>query len=249
MADNPQEKEGGAVPPKVDLRKSGILPGGVPSSEGGEKKPLFTLKPSSEPAATPGVAAKRETSRIPLDAAKPPAGGLEPKTIRIKPAAVPGAIKIGGPEGAEAGASKRSTSRISLESVLGAEAAKAGAAEGGGPKTIRLKRPGEGAKAGEEEAGAAPTIKRTVRVKRTEAPRPTVARVAAEEAIEEFAAPADVVNPVFPVFAILSILVVGVLIYVLMAQAFGPDSSLTQLSYGWRDLDLSWPGKIPIPGR
>jgi len=246
MADIPNDKGSPAIPPKLDLRKSGVVPGEAPLSQAGEKQPLFTLKSAAEPAL--GTAAKRETSRIPLDAAKPAAGD-GPSTIRIKPAAAPATIRVGGADAVEAGAAKRTTSRISLESVLGAEGAKPGAE--GGPRTIRLKRPGTPASAGEgAEMGGTPTIKRTVRVKRAvETEKPTVARTAPEDMALELAGAEDVVNPTFPIMGIVAVLVVGVLIYVLMAQVFGPDSSMTQLSYGWRDADMSWPGKIPTPGR
>jgi hypothetical protein len=99
------------------------------------------------------VAAKRETTKIPLDSARPdPKKG---KTVSAKPVAVPtvkaklpkskaataDAVEVSPEEAAKqatAAASKRTTSRISLEAVLGADSD----GEEGGPKTIRLKRPG-----------------------------------------------------------------------------------------------------------
>jgi hypothetical protein len=97
------------------------------------------------------MAAKKETSRIPLElatAAKP--GVAEgkpaeaPKTIKIKPATAPSIAKIAPkpPVAAAAAATdeKRKTSRISLEAAFAEEAK-----PGEGPKTIKLKRPTEAA--------------------------------------------------------------------------------------------------------
>jgi len=102
------------------------------------------------------MAAKKETSRIPLEAAAPATPGVPagkategPKTIRIKPAAAIGATKIGvsalkapAPVVAAVAApdEKRKTSRISLEAAFASEEA---SKPGDGPKTIKLKRPSE----------------------------------------------------------------------------------------------------------
>ena len=48
----------------------------------------------------------------------------------------------------------------------------------------------------------------------------------------------------FGLAAGLSAVVCLVVVYVLMAQTFGPNISLTTLSYGWPDFDVSWFGKI-----
>jgi hypothetical protein len=48
----------------------------------------------------------------------------------------------------------------------------------------------------------------------------------------------------FPILASVAIITTCVIIYVLMAQTFGPDISYTRLSYGLPEWDLSWPGKI-----
>ena len=99
------------------------------------------------------VAAKRETTKIPLDAARPdpkkgktvvakpvPAATVKAKLPKSKAVAA-NAVEASPEEAANqatAAASKRTTSRISLEAVLGADTE----GEDGGPKTIRLKRPG-----------------------------------------------------------------------------------------------------------
>jgi len=92
------------------------------------------------------AAAKRETSRIPLESATGlPGAPMGAKTIRIQPAA--GTTTPGGPaptsedepQDAQPPDPKRQTSRISLESALGANEND----KSTGPKTIRLKRPSE----------------------------------------------------------------------------------------------------------
>jgi len=195
---------------------------------------------------------------------------------------------------------KRKTSRISLEAALGgARQGEAPApAQGGAPKTIRLKKPteaptvkavgvpGEPVKAktaemdkvlrktanldGEADAapaGPSPTRKKTIRVKRP-TQRPAVKRgkasaaaepdaaaapdaaaqpvtAAAPEAVPA-AAPSDEPNIVFSLGAVAAILVTFLVIYVLACQVFGPNSSLTKLSYALPELDLAWPGKIIV---
>jgi hypothetical protein len=195
---------------------------------------------------------KKDTSRVPIEAARP--SSSEPKTIRIRPTVVPGAGRIGSGsvalgEADRPAAAKRTTSRISLESVMGRDGAAGRTAQDddNAPRTIRLKRPGDVAAvrpAGEEgEAGAAPTVRRTIRVKRADASVRPVAIAPVELAP---AVPVDEVHWAWPTFAILAALVTCVLIYVLMAQCFGHDVSLTPLSYGWSECDLPWPGKIPL---
>jgi len=214
--------------------------------------------------------AKHQTSRIPLDAAAPPQGAPPGKTSRIPgvpklemPAARPPLSTADAPARLdEVAASKRQTSRISLEAAFTPEEENAEAAQ---PKTIRLKRPSdEGAaeapKAAkplsstaridhEGEAAAedpSPGRRKTIRVKRT------AGAPAEEEALAqpEMDAPLPVleveekVSWIFPAFAVAAVVVIGVAIYVLAAQAFGPNASLTRLSYGASSLNLSWPGKV-----
>lgn len=215
---------------------------------------------------------KKDTARIPLDAAKPKTVGLSP--VEVKPLAVPVAVKItrlaegaaaeGGPTPSDiVAAEKRKTSRISLESVLSEGGI---ATEAGGPKTIRLKRPGEGPVArvvapskdsGPAEAPAAsPTQRRTVVVKRSQdsasARKITVARtgdgadetgspeIGGEASFLTFPAP----HWAYGVIAIAASLVLVVLIYVLASQAIGP--SIYQYSYAPGGPSLGMPGKVPL---
>jgi|GEM_PF-1300219 len=285
MAETNEEKTGTPIPPKLDLKKAGILNNGQPAESAAgapeQKKPILTIKPETGGAAAPTSearpAAKKETARIPLEAAKPPltivppAG--EPKTIRIKPATTPSALRVGGDQTSAAAegktaeqlsAAKRTTSRISLEAVLGTPGEGGKPAEGA-PKTIRLRRPGETAGVrpipapgvpGQAEGVAAegegaPTVRKTIRVRRAvetpEIARPTIARAETlTPAGLESLAPEEKVSVVFPLIALAAILVTCVLIYMFLGQAVGPDLSLTQLSMGARGLDLPWPGKIPV---
>jgi len=272
---------------------SGSGPEQKKPASGGEEAPRTpTLK------AKPIVRSKKDTSRIPLDLAKPG----PTKTIKIKPAMPPGAVKPQGAadetapppaeKGDEADSAKRKTSRIPLESALASGAEKKQSAQA--PKTIRLKRPtgagtvktASGATAPKKpEAGgggddksaalsktsrldhaavdtgeaATPTRKKTIRVKRPAqrqaakslaVSRPEGAAQPAGEAAAQPAAapaPAKVAKPVgwFSVTCgIAATLVTGVIIYLFLVQAFGPNASLTELSYGAPGMDLVWPGEI-----
>jgi len=170
------------------------------------------------------TAAKSKTSRIILEAAlAPEAGGDEagavgiplrapPKTIRIRRPGEPAATEPPPPPPVEEPSAKRKTSRLDVPVEK----------EAGPPtqrKTIRIKRPEAG-------GGAA----RTVTIARTEE-RPTTAT--APEAAPEAAAAPEVDEPgvVFSIVAIAALLVAGVLIYVLAAQAFP-------------SMNLPWPGRI-----
>ena len=312
MAENPDT---GAVPipPKLDLRKSGILktpatpaPPAPPAAPVAPAVPASPAPAAAPVAVTPGGAKgfnpssatvridvlgttptapaekispagtpKRETSRISLETVRAPVGGAAPsggvdgpKTIRIKPGGGPAAPKTPAAatpvprtvppsaDAAQVGTAKRTTSRVSLENVLGAEDMN----RPGGTTTIKLKRPGEAGAArlasGEQASAAgggqvaSPTQKKTVRIKRpNEAPESQTAPAREEEATSGMVLAAksdDEAHFLFPVFAVISVAALVVLIYVLLAQCMGPDTSLTQLSMGARDIDLPWPGKMPL---
>ncbi len=219
----------------------------------------------------PKSASKKETSRIPLDAAKPrveksfSSVGLEPPTtVRIsKPGETAQITGLPKPDDVAA-AEKRKTSRISLEAVLNETPADSAS---GGTKTIRLKRPGEaptakvgGAKsAGEQGAGgetASPTQRKTVLVKRPQesasSRKLTVARTGEEGgassasggASDNLSMPVRGPHWIFGVLSIAAALVMCVVIYLFAAQAIGPNSSMTQYSSLPTGPNLAWPGKI-----
>lgn len=174
MIDESEKKGGMPLPPKLDLRKQNILkdratevPGITfkPPAGAEVKKPAAPAAVSPVPAAQalkPAAKAKKETSRIPLEVAKPsfkpesaqPSNG--PKPVHLQPPApAPGVLKVSKPAtvpqtpSASAEATglgltdKRKTSRISLEAALALEAKDMEKPAEGAPKTIRLKRPSE----------------------------------------------------------------------------------------------------------
>ena len=257
-------------------------------------KPVVSTeaKPAAQPMTVPQpIMSKRETSKIPLAAARimpgpgPKPAGIHPVGISaIKPvAAETPSIKLGKPvtTATHDGLSKHTTSRISLESVLaGGESDNSETAgTDDSPKTIRLKRPsatsaikikddqmsGESMKQNlaktsrldevpvDEESA---TKRRTVRVKRSSSAPATDdegQQTVIKRSMQGGSAPAPILpimttedepGPIFIIAAIAAMLVVSVTIYMFMAQALGPDVSHTPLSYGARDLDLPWPGKI-----
>ena len=229
---------------------------------------------------------KRETSKIPLDAAKPAPGAAGPKTIRISPAKNAAVAQMAAADAEGSDDDKRKTSRISLEAALAPDGDGAAA---GAPKTIKIKKPsdsstikaakGPSIKAAiddlsktarlddvtDDDAGPV-TRKKTIKVKRP-TQRPGVQRTVkavrpgteggaavepqAGEAGPVPAAPGlmsvqaeEKMNPFFPICAILAALIMIVTVYMFCAQAFGPNVSLTQLSYWPSGPDLAWPGKL-----
>jgi hypothetical protein len=262
------------------------------------KRPTFSspLKPSAAAApftphptaaathpASAGVlksAAKNETSKVPLEMATSTPASVA-ATEDLSRAATAGTENNASDEKKLTTVidEKRLTSRISLEAVLMPEEAGAAtpAAGDSGPKTIRLKRPGEGTTvkvisrpklskpdddgtsaaalsrtarleepAEEEEGGETPTKRKTIRIKRpTQTPSAAGTGVRSEVSREpmQFVVE-DEPSWIFPFVTIAAVLVVCVVIYVLLAQAFGPNISLTELSYGAPGMNLAWPGKI-----
>jgi hypothetical protein len=231
---------------------------------------------------------KRETSRIPLEKAAPAAAPAVPveraakaaSSIAAKVAPAPEAETEAEPVAAaeeKPAEEKRMTSRISLEAALMPDAAAATAKPGDtGPKTIRLKRPGDSAtvkiapkprmvkpeeagtpmnrtarlevpeeQAEAEEEGGSTTKRKTIRIKRpTQAASEggaepmVIARTPGGPADQDGGMTGmpfsieDEPNPIFPVIAIAALLVIGVTIWMLSAQAF-PTAN------------ISWPGKLP----
>lgn len=302
MEDDDSTNSGNTLPPKLDLRKSGILKpatpaAGTPVAPGaiapapavasaapvaaqpvaGAPRPII---PGAQPAwkpkpvmpaaavasvAQPQPTPKKDTSRIPLEAAKPrvekaiPVAGMEaPSTVKIsKPGDTVQITGLPKPDDVEA-AEKRKTSRISLDAVLNDSTREA---DTSGPKTIRLKRPGEaptvkaGAAGGDEsEKGASQTQRKTIVVKRQQSTaagqKISVARAGGGKAAAD-GAPSDMPvmsvpapHGIFGFFAVAATLVLGVVVYMFAAQAIGPNSCMTQYSVWTEGPNLSWPGKI-----
>jgi len=177
-------------------------------------------------------AAKRKTSRIPLEEALTADTESEEPAEAADPAR-PKTIKI-----------KRPGSEASTVKARKPAPAKA-ADDGEMSKTARLDS------LPLDEADATPTQKKTIRVKRPDAastatsapaapPRPGLG-LTPPEPIEERS---DEPGVVWAILALAAMIVLCVVIYMLAAQAVGPNVSGTALS-SWTDgPNLSWPGKI-----
>lgn len=180
---------------------------------------------SSQDASPSAEDAKRQTARIPLQAALGAAGTAapdltvpsQPKTIRIKrPGQAP---------------SVPSTAPIERAAPPSAPAPGLAPAEAAKKKTARVELPD-----GEVPAAAQPTQRKTIKLRRTEesgqpVPRSVaVARLESQMA-ERQAAAAQTLGVLYPILAAAALVVLLVLSYLLAAQAFP--------GLGWR-----FPGQI-----
>ncbi len=222
-------------------------------------KPVMAAGPS---------AAKKETSKIPLEAAQPAAGPKKPTITTVKKATSP----LDGAS-AEVVEQKRKTSRISLDSVLAADDSEKPGGDAGRPKTIKLKRPSEAvtvkavkkgpaapsAPAGdpsktapldEAAAGAASTTtgrktvkvrKPTMKVKKAgDASAGAPAAAGSSKAKEPEQVPyVDSAHWVFITLGIITFLVISVSIWMFTSQVIGPNYCLTQTSYSARAKDAN----------
>jgi hypothetical protein len=194
------------------------------------------------PAATAASAAagsdgKRQTSRIPLELALAADAGNKgeagaPKTIRLKRPGEQATVKAG-PTGAEAAPADRGalgkTSRLD-------EAVEDDAGTPTRRKTIRVKRPTQGqgsivSVARSEEEGEEQTMATPAPSPRMQPPTPLEAEP-------------EKVGWLYGLCGIAATIAACLVIYVLVAQAYGPDGSLTPLSYGAPGLELSWTGEV-----
>ena len=247
----PKKKETSRIPLEVAKRQTSRIPlegtkqGGLtrsPSSEA-EAPKTIRIKPATASQgaapASPGAAkaetsnleaAKRKTSRISLESAMSTGTEEEggPKTIKLKRPSEAPTIKAARPPAAAAAADS--------------------AAKG---QTARIDIPEE-----ESEQDVSPTRKKTIRVKRPSGaaegtgPKQEVKAAKGSPAEKAALAAANLQmgepepHGAFSLVAIAAIFVCIVCIYMFTAQAFGPNHSLTQLSYGSPGLDLPWPGKL-----
>lgn len=180
----------------------------------------MSIAPAARPQATTSMAeaAKRQTSRIPLEVAlaEEQAAGADnapgaPKTIRIKRPNQPASVAVPTVKMAPAGepasenepnAQKSKTSRVDV-----AEAQAADAGQATQRKTIKIRRA--------DGAATFKPVPRSVAVARLEA---EAAEHAAEDAVK--------VNVAFPIMAAVALVILGILVVVLAAQAFP--------NLGWR---------------
>ena len=255
------------IPPKLVIRpENGSAPAPVAGSASAE--PPKTIRLQSDSAVPTGGLSKKETTKIPLADTAAPAPSSEPRTIRLRadasrPPAMAPAPAGQSPATPDGGAEKRRTAKISLEAALGPSPVDA-------PRTIRLKKPSEAgtvrvgdsskpkrdtapitaAEPAAASAEPADTRKKTIKIRRPGA-APGVVVVEEGGTEVEVAGVGGVDRPhwVFLVSSIAATLVTCVLTYCLTAQVCGPNSSLTQLSYGAPSLNLPWPGKILGPNQ
>lgn len=252
------------APKTIRIRPTAAVSAAAPATirvakPAGQPAPSAASPSPAPPPATAKLAGaasydeKRKTSRISLEAALggarkaeapgAPEGGA-PKTIRLKRPTEAATVKAVGAPGEPVNAKTAELDKVLRKTAQLDEEAEAVAA-GPSPtrrKTIRVKRPTQrpAVKGGKkvvvsQEAGviagpdgaAAPAM----------APAPETIPAAA---------PSDEPGIVFSLGAVAAILVTFLVIYVLACQAFGPNSSLTKLSYALPELDLAWPGKITI---
>ncbi|MCK5850660.1 MAG: hypothetical protein KAH23_07060 [Kiritimatiellae bacterium] len=231
------KKETSRIP--LDAATAASIPGAIVPTQA-PKTIRITPKPVASPStiklkpksAIHSVAAvgnatdkKKETSRIPLDAALAPESkeATGPRTIRLKR---PGA----GPQLKTAATRPKVGERTGLGATTRME------------DTAQM----------DIEEPATPTRRKTIRVKR---PEQKDAPKAVSIAKPENTAPLvdtvveDQPNWFFPFCAVLAIFVVIATIYVFCSQAAGPNPSLSQLSWYIEGPDLGMPMKIAPPRR
>ncbi len=284
--------ENSTLPPKVNLQNTDAIKIG-----NAQAKPPATNPPAAKPLTLKAKPiAKNETSKIPLEKAT---SGItitndtpHTKTIKIKPVSNASASVSVKSKTAMLGAAispeaKSQTSKIALDTVL-PDSSPAPSVGNGGPKTIKLKRPGSTAAPAAVaqpaaaviakdvkkddlnktsridldsiegvEPTATPTRRKTIKVKRPTTSSAPSLNIARSEPQTQVAGGSGIPVPPVPVLeeeeesftaagiaAILAFFVSCVLVYVLLAQATGPNESLTKLSCFMPNAHLSWPGKI-----
>jgi hypothetical protein len=252
------------IPPKLDLKQAVTPP---------QPKKATTRIDMAAAAMIPEE--KSKTTRINLGAFGPESG--VPKTIKIQRPSEASTIKLNRPPAAPSAPvpapaapplspaqAKRQTSRISLQEafVAPAEGQAAGAAPTdvqpapSGPKTIRIKRPGDAAGAPQSPAPAPtsapaeeqppieagpPTQRKTIKLRRPGGadgdarPSVTLPRAAADFAAAQAAGPdtdEDEPGATFSILSLVAVLVCCVMVYMLCVQALPA-------------LGLSWTGQVP----
>ncbi len=281
MADE-TNKPAANVPPKLNLKQTGAITPVDPASQSVPTKldlhqtlagqNVSTMPKKATTRIDMAAAAmipeeKSKTTRINLGTLGADAS-LAPKTIKIQRPSEASTIKLNRPTPSPAAPppasqqTKRQTSRISLQEAFSAQveghapapqtAPGAEATPPAGPKTIRIKRPGDGvtslgttagadtAESPDSEAGP-PTQRKTIKLKRpgggdVESGRlaVTLPKAAADFAAAQAAGESTEDEPgaTFGILSLVATLVCAVLIYLLCVQALP-------------SLGLSWPGQVP----
>ncbi len=189
-------------------------------ASGNENIAPVLAPPPPQPAPDP----KRQTSRISLDSALGSEGETGPKTIKLK-RPVNSTAKIQGFDSSEVGESRSKTAAIDLTTESSGDDT-----PDTQKKTIKVKRPSARPSLRTSESGGAGGG--------------SSATMFAPPA--KSLAPADSAHWTFILAGCAATIITGVLIYVLCAQAFGPNLSLTPLSYSSPDstTELPWPERI-----
>lgn len=210
---------------RIGLDAPGTPPQGVPVPGGQPLPKTIVIKPPaaaaakvSPPPIDPIEAAKKMTSRIALETALTAGDGTDggqtgspttPKTIRIKRPSQAATIKLTRPDAppeapsaSETASAKSKTSRIDIPvEAIETEAPTQ-------KKTIKIRRP-----------DATKGVK-SLTIARPEGESATVAATVVAGAIAPDETPEPSVGAIFTITALASVLVIGVLLYVLAAQAF-----------------------------
>ncbi len=189
-------------------------------ASGNENIAPVLAPPPPQPAPDP----KRQTSRISLESVLGNEGETGPKTIKLKRPGI-STVKVQGLEPSEVDEPRNKTAMI----VLPIEHAGEDTPDTQ-KKTIKVKRP-----------SARPSLRTSASGEAGGGSSPTLFAPPSKSLV-----PDDSAHWTFILAGCAATLITGVLIYVFCAQTFGPNLSLTPLSYsgGGSTTELPWPGRI-----
>lgn len=215
------------APQPIQIAKTTPAPAADTTEGASESEKRDTPAPATPPQSAPDP--KRQTSRISLDSAYGSESKSAPKTIKLKrPTSNTAKVQgMGSPDAADA---KHKTSGVELPS----DSASDDDAPETQKKTIKVKRPS--VRPSLHKSGSGGTGKGTTGGGGGTSPMFAPPQKAA--------APVDSAHWFFILTGCAATIITGVLIYVQSAQAFGPNISLTELSYGAPEAELPWPGRI-----
>ncbi len=226
-----------------------LSPAAQPTADATTPQPIQISKPTPSPAAIKPADAKGSAKIGTPAPATPlhPAPDPKRQTSRISLNSVLGSESDSGPK----------TIKLKRPSTITAQ---------GVPPTSsdaqRKTAPSDQATASGSDADTPDTQKKTIKVKRPSG-RPSLRKSAASDGDDSDGSatggrdastlftppskmdiPAESAHWFFIVTGCAATIITGVLIYVLCAQAFGPNLSLTKLSYGAPNMELPWPNRI-----
>jgi len=232
-SDKPTGAAPGTPAPANAKRETSRIP--LESAQSGGPKTIRikpvgqSVVPPPSGASTPSPEdAKRRTSRISLESAlggtaDEAAGG--PKTIRLKRPSEPAADKVSSPPAPD---SKEAFSKTAPIAEVASDVPLTQ------KKTIKVKRPGQGSGG----PRSAPVVRRADGGDSDAETGVAAAAMAPAAQIEDRA------HWTFITLSVFSVIILIVTVYLFSAQAFGPNLSLTRLSYGAEGMELPWPGRL-----